>query len=67
MCDQFDEEFRRDLLDRCTSTDFDGHTEFEKLSPVERLRWLSNTIFFLYSAAKNNPDLGCNDFFKITE
>ena len=55
---------RRELLDRCRPEDFDGHTEFSRLSPLERLRWLSHTTYFLYTAAKNNPELGCNAFFR---
>jgi hypothetical protein len=52
-----------EILEKCKPEDFDGHTEFERLTPLERLRWLSNTVYFVYCAAKNNPDLGCNEFF----
>lgn len=58
-----DQQKRRELLDRCRPEDFDGHTEFFRLSPLERLRWLSSTTYFLYKAAQNNPDLECNTFF----
>jgi len=47
----------------CPQEDFDGHTEFHRLSPKERLLWLSNTAYFVYSAASNNPTLNCTNFF----
>jgi hypothetical protein len=64
MENELDDLLRQKLLDQCTPEHFSGHTEFEKLSSLERLRWLSNTVYFVYTAAKNNPDLGCGDFFK---
>lgn len=55
---------RQELLKKCRPEDFDGHTDFQKLSPVEKLHWLSTTAVFLHSLAKNNPDLGCTRFFE---
>ena len=43
--------------------DYDGHTDFGRLSPMEKLRWLCHTSFFVYTMAKNNPELGCNRLF----
>ena len=43
---------REELLNLCDDSDFDGHTEFEKLSPKEKLLWLSNTAYFV-NKAKN--------------
>jgi hypothetical protein len=33
------EEFERALA-QCKSEDFDGHTEFHRLTPEQRLEWL---------------------------
>ena len=57
---------REDILQRiaeCPPEVFDGHTEFEKLSYQERLRWLSHTVHFVYTVAQHNPGLGCNALF----
>lgn len=36
---------------RCTTAaDFDGHTEFHRLSPLERLAWLDEAVAFIASA-----------------
>ncbi len=36
---------------RCTTAaDFDGHTEFHRLSPLERLAWLDEAVAFITSA-----------------
>ena len=51
------------LLSKCSETDFDGHTEFQRLSAKEKILWLSNTVFFLHTVASNNPEVGCNAFF----
>jgi hypothetical protein len=51
------------LISGCPRTDFDGHTEFNRLSPRDKILWLSNTVYFLHTIAKNNPKMGCNDFF----
>jgi hypothetical protein len=49
---------------QCSPEDFDGHTEFHKLTPYERLLWLSHTVSFVHDVAQHNPDLGCNRLFK---
>lgn len=59
----YDDSKRNELLDKCRQEDFDGHTDFQSLSPVEKLHWLSTTAVFLHSLAKTNPDLGCARFF----
>ena len=60
-----DDEMRRQkLLNRCKPEDFDGHTDFSRLSAVERLRWLSRTTHFIYTLARNNSDLQCTHFFE---
>jgi len=63
-----DKATKQDILDtiaNCPKEDFDGHTEFHRLSPKERLLWLSNTAYFVYKAASNNPKLNSNRYFKI--
>lgn len=40
-------EFERALA-QCTPEDFDGHTEFHRLTPEQRLEWLSQAATFVY-------------------
>ena len=51
------------LISKCSKTDFDGHTEFKKLTAKEKILWLSNTVYFLHTVASNNPGVGCKSFF----
>jgi len=37
---------------RAKPSDFDGHTEFHRLSPRQRLAWLDEAVAFI-TAAKN--------------
>lgn len=39
------EEFRR-LLAKASPSDFDGHTDFDRLTPEQRLLWLSQCAQF---------------------
>jgi len=39
-----------EVLQRTTATDFDGHTEFHRLSPCQRLAWLDEAVAFITSA-----------------
>jgi hypothetical protein len=41
------------LLDRLATEDFDGHTEFARLTPEQRLAWLSGCAQFWYEARGN--------------
>jgi hypothetical protein len=50
-------------ISKCSKTDFDGHTEFQKLTTKEKILWLSNTVYFLHTVASNNPGIGCKSFF----
>ncbi|MBN1532866.1 MAG: hypothetical protein JXA20_09405 [Spirochaetes bacterium] len=36
----------RELLRQARPEDFDGHTEFERMAPEERLMWLSQCAQF---------------------
>lgn len=45
------EEFRKSL-ENIDQKDFDGHTDFEKLSVREKLLWLSELNYFNYIAKK---------------
>ncbi len=62
-----DNKRKEDILKKiaeCENEDFDGHTDFSKMSAVDKLLWLSNTIYFIYIVAKENPDIECASFFK---
>jgi len=49
------EEFERALA-RCKPEDFDGHTEFYRLTPEQRLEWLCEAATFVYEfRGKANP------------
>jgi hypothetical protein len=39
------EEFMK-MLDKTTPSDFDGHTDFDRLTPEQRLLWLSQCARF---------------------
>jgi hypothetical protein len=41
------ENFERALA-QCAPEDFDGHTEFHRLTPEQRLDWLSQVATFIY-------------------
>lgn len=45
------EEFRKSL-EQFDESDFDGHTDFQKLSAREKLEWLSELIYFTHVASK---------------
>jgi len=34
-------------IDRCKPEDFDGHTEFYRLTPEQRLDWLAQAVCFV--------------------
>ncbi len=52
------EEFERALA-QCTPEDFDGHTEFCRLTPEQRLEWLYQAATFVYEfKGKANSDTG---------
>lgn len=38
-----------------TNQDFDGHTDFHRLSPLERLRWLDAAIDFIEATRSSAP------------
>jgi hypothetical protein len=51
-------EFERALA-QCTPEDFDGHTEFYRLTPEQRLEWLCQAATFVYEfKGKANPGTG---------
>jgi hypothetical protein len=48
-------EFERALA-QCTPEDFDGHTEFYRLTAEQRLEWLCQAATFVYEfKGKANP------------
>jgi hypothetical protein len=57
-----DIDFER-LKKELRESDFDGHTEFQKLTFTQKLTWLSEAVVITYLLAKENPGAGCNDIF----
>jgi len=56
---------RQIILERIALTsaeDFDGHTDFQQLTPRQKLQWISAAACFVHVAAKNNPQVGCARF-----
>lgn len=45
-------------------SDFDGHTDFHKMTFTEKLEWLSEAVVSVYLLAKENPEAGCSSLFK---
>lgn len=46
------------ILEKATAADFDGHTEFSKMTPDQRLSWLdeANAAYLeLYALARPEP------------
>ncbi len=37
-----------EVLKRCTPADFDGHTDFDRLTPSQRLDWLAQAAAFVH-------------------
>lgn len=51
-------EFARALAE-CRPEDFDGHTEFYRLTPEQRLEWLCEAATFVYEfKGKANSEAG---------
>ncbi len=52
------EEFERALAE-CIPEDFEGHTEFYRLTPEQRLEWLCEAVTFVYEfKGRANSDAG---------
>jgi len=52
------EEFERALAE-CRPEDFEGHTEFYRLTPEQRLEWLCEAVTFVYEfKGRANSDAG---------
>jgi hypothetical protein len=46
----------RKIIARSRPEDYDGHTEFARLSPQQRLEWLDAAVVFIESTkTKNRP------------
>jgi hypothetical protein len=43
----------RDIIARSKPEDYDGHTEFERLSPSDRLDWLDAAVTFIEESQRN--------------
>jgi hypothetical protein len=46
---------RKEILKFVKPEDFDGHTEFQRMSPEQRLRWLSEGAKFFYDFRRSLP------------
>jgi hypothetical protein len=44
-----------EILRRCSTEDFDGHTEFHRLTPLQRLMWLDEAVAFIGAAKRMRP------------
>jgi len=59
------------VLQSTTAADFDGHTEFQRLSPRQRLAWLDEAVAFITAAKSSRrvtsfaPELSTNDWNAI--
>ena len=42
----------REKYSKLDAGDFDGHTCFKELTPVQRLEWLSELVVFVHEARK---------------
>ena len=39
----------REIIERTNPEDYDGHTEFSRMTPTERLTWLDQAVLFIES------------------
>ncbi len=47
---------RKPVISALKPEDFDGHTEFRKMTPEQRLRWLSEGAKFIYNIRRPRTD-----------
>jgi hypothetical protein len=47
----------REIIERTTSEDYDGHTEFSRMTPAQRLACLDQPVLFIQSR-KQSPGTG---------
>lgn len=45
----------RAILAQTTPEDYDGHTEFARLTPAQRLEWLDLAVQFVQDAKNRQP------------
>jgi hypothetical protein len=46
------------LIAACSENDFDGHTDFENLTPEQRLEWLAAAVRFVHELRSGYDDPG---------
>ncbi len=39
----------REIISASSPADYDGHTEFEQMTPAQRLEWLDHAVTFIAS------------------
>ena len=54
----------RDVEWNLEPSDFDGHTEFHKMTFTKKLEWLSEVVVSVYLLSKDNPAAGCGSLFR---
>lgn len=47
----------REILARTKPEDYDGHTEFSRMSALERLRWLDQAVLFIAAQKRSTESL----------
>jgi hypothetical protein len=45
----------RAIIARTSPKDYDGHTDFARMSATQRLRWLDQTVLFIAAQKKPRP------------
>ncbi len=51
----------RAVIARSRPEDYDGHTEFARLTPGERLAWLDAAVVFIEASRRAVPTWGVNE------
>ena len=47
----------RAIVAQSTPADYDGHTEFERMTPAQRLTWLDQAVLFIVAQKQRNETL----------
>lgn len=47
----------RAIIAQSTSADYDGHTEFERMTPEQRLKWLDQAVLFIVAQKQRVAEL----------
>jgi len=47
----------RAIIAQSTPADYDGHTEFEQMTPEQRLKWLDQAVLFIAAQKRRDGEL----------